>query len=445
MKFRVEQIADALDVSAPTQGVIEGWSVDTRTLAPGDLYFALVGPNHDGHDYVRAAFERGAIAAVVQDRYRGAEPVLRVGDTLAALQRAARWAREQWGGEVIGVTGSAGKTTTKDVIARMLATRMEVGKTEGNYNNHVGVPLSILRLPGNARLAILEIGMNHGGEIRTLAGIARPRVGVVTNVGYAHIEAFDSIEGIAAAKRELIEALPPDGIAVLNADDPRVARFADVHPAHTVLYGMAEGAEVRAEDVQFSADGVRFRVGDVHFDSPLSGRHGVSNLLCGIAVAGLYGIQPEELRETARAFTPGKMRGTRFRRDGILIYDDCYNANPDAVRAMLDVLRDTPSARRIAVLGEMLELGRWAEPLHREVGRYAAMSGVSVLYGIRGVARQIVDAAIEGGLAKDAAFFFDTPEEAGDHLRAVAKQGDAILFKGSRGTHVERALERFLG
>lgn len=443
MEFTVQQVADALRVSAPTQGVVTGWSVDSRTIAKGDLYFALRGAVHDGHDFVGAALERGAIAAVVEQGDEG--PLLRVPDSLAALQQVARWARERWGGDVIGVTGSAGKTTTKDVIAHMLSVRMRVGKTSGNYNNHVGVPLSVLRLPDDAPVAVLEIGMNHAGEIRQLAKIAQPRVGVVTNVGYAHIEAFESIDGIAAAKRELIEALPPEGIAVLNADHPRVARFGEAHRGRVVMFGMSESAGVRAEDVELSMDGVRFRVGDVRFESPLAGRHGVSNLLCGIAVAGLYGIAPAELREAARTFAPGKMRGTRMNRDGILIIDDCYNANPDAVRAMLDVLRDTPAKRHIAVLGEMLELGRWAEPLHREVGSYAAMRGVSVLYGIRGVARHAVDAAIEGGLAKDAAFFFNTPEEAGDHLRSIAREGDAILFKGSRGTHVERALERFLG
>jgi UDP-N-acetylmuramoyl-tripeptide--D-alanyl-D-alanine ligase len=171
----------------------------------------------------------------------------------------------------------------------------------------------------------------------------------------------------------------------------------------------------------------------------------VLNLLAGIAVAGVYGIQPAELTDAVAAFEPGKMRGTRFMRNGILVFDDCYNANPDAVRAMLDVLRETPAERRIAVLGEMLELGRWAEALHRDVGHYAAKSGVHVLVGIRGVARQLVDAAIDGGLSKDAAYFFDEPEQAGEYIKSVAKSGDAILFKGSRGTHVERALERFLG
>lgn len=445
MKFDLPCVAWAMGAVGGVTGRVTGWSTDTRTLVPGDLFFALRGPNHDGHDHVPIAFDRGAIAAVVDRDVAASGPLLKVEDTLAALQRAAAWARSEWGGDVVGVTGSAGKTTTKDAIAHMLATKLAVGKTTGNYNNHVGVPLSILRLPDEARVAVIEIGMNQAGEIRELSKIAKPNIGVVTNVGYAHIEAFDSVEGIAAAKRELIEALPPDGVAVFNADDPRVSRFSEAFSGRVVRFGLSAGADVRAEDIEYSLDGVRFRVGDVHFESPVFGRHGVSNLLAGIAVAGLYGIRPAELQEAARTFTPAKMRGSLIERDGILIYDDCYNANPDAVKAMLDVLRDTPALRRIAVLGEMLELGRWAEPLHRDIGQYAAMSGISVLVGIRGVARKMVDAAIEGGLATDAAFFFEDPESAGEHVKKIARKGDAILFKGSRGVHVERALERFLG
>lgn len=444
MRIPLSEVASVLGSRLDTAVTASGWSVDTRTLEPGDVFFALRGPNHDGHDHVAMAFEKGAVAAVVERDGDGG-PAIRVADTLAAMQALSAWARQRWGGDIIAITGSAGKTTTKEAVARMLAVRGPVGKTTGNFNNHVGVPLSLLRLPEEARLGVIEIGMNHAGEIRDLARLARPDVAVVTNAGFAHIENFDSIEGVAAAKRELVESLGEDGTAVLNADDPRVIRFAGAHKGPTLTYGLTEAAQVRAEEVELNAAGVRFRVGNTWFESPVAGRIGVSNLLAGIAVAGLYGIEPGELVEAARTFEPARMRGARFKHDGILIFDDCYNANPDAVRAMLDVLRDAPAERRIAVLGEMLELGRWAEPLHREVGRYAAVCGIDVLVGIRGVARHLVDAAMDGGLAKDAAFFFSDPEEAGSHVKTIARPGDAILFKGSRGTHVERALERFLG
>jgi UDP-N-acetylmuramoyl-tripeptide--D-alanyl-D-alanine ligase len=367
-----------------------------------------------------------------------------VPDSLVALQKIAAWARDQWNGEVVGVTGSAGKTSTKDIIAAMLSVKILAGKTIGNFNNHVGVPLSILRLPAVARVAVLEIGMNHAGEIRDLSAIARPRIGVVTNVGHAHMEAFDSIEGVAAAKRELIEALPADGVAVLNADDPLVSRFRDVHPGVTVTFGLSEGADVRAEQVEYSSEGVRFQVNGLQFESALLGRHSILNLLAGIAVASLYGIQPEQLTGVVSALSAGSMRGQRFEQNGILILNDCYNSNPDAARAMIDVLRETPAKRRIAVLGEMLELGHWAESLHREVGNYVANCGIDVLVGIRGAARHMVDAAMEAGQSEDAAFFSPDTAVAGDLLRQVARPGDVILFKGSRGTHVEQALERFL-
>ena len=404
MEFRLQEIAQVLGLTVQSNAAITGWSVDTRTLAPGDLFFALRGPNHDGNAYVEQALQKGAAAAIANQAQAG--PVLVVPDSLAALQQIAAWSRRQWGGEVVGVTGSAGKTSTKDMIARMLGVAMPVGKTIGNLNNHVGLPLSILRLPREARVAVLEMAMNHSGEIRTLCAIARPRIGVVTNVGYAHMEAFDSIEGVAAAKRELIESLPPDGIAVLNADDPLVSRFRETHRGRTVTFGLSETADVRAEQVEHSALGVRFRVGGVQFESPLAGRHSVLNLLAGIAVAGIFGIRPGQLTDVVREMSPSSMRGERFQHNGILILNDCYNSNPDAARAMIDVLRDTPAQRRIAVLGEMLELGRWAGSLHREVGDYVARSGIDVLVGIRGEACHLVDAAREAGQAVDAAFFF---------------------------------------
>jgi UDP-N-acetylmuramoyl-tripeptide--D-alanyl-D-alanine ligase len=438
-------VAAQLGQSIETDARVTGWSVDSRTLRPGDLFFALRGPTHDGHAYVAEVLRKGAVGVVVDREVEGGTgAVLKVEDSLVALQTLASAARLEWAGDVVGVTGSAGKTTTKDVIAELLSEGFNTARTEGNLNNHVGLPLSLLRIDDQARVAVLEMGMNHSGEIRELAAIAKPNVGVVTNVGAAHMENFDSIEGIAAAKRELIEALPRDGTAVLNADDPRVAAFARVHAGKVVTFGESESADVRAEDVRNSEDGLAFRVGAVRFESPLSGRHSVSNLLAGIAVAGIYGIASQRLTDRVRNIQPGKMRGERFRHREILVFNDCYNSNPDAARAMLAVLRDTPARRRIAVLGEMLELGHWAEPLHRAVGNYAAECGIDVLVGLRGAACYMLDAAKRSGLRADAAFFFDDPVPAGQLVRSLAQPGDAVLFKGSRGVHVELALEQFL-
>jgi UDP-N-acetylmuramoyl-tripeptide--D-alanyl-D-alanine ligase len=444
MEFELMEVAQALGVSVKSDARVTGWSIDSRTVAPGDLFFALRGPNHDGNAYVDEVLRKGAVAAVASLDREGAGVVLVLPDTLEALQRTAVWARAQWGGEVIGVTGSAGKTSTKDVIAEMLATAMPVGKTIGNLNNQFGVPLSILRLAGEARVAVLEMGMNHAGEIRALCAIAKPRIGVVTNVGHAHMEAFDSIEGVAAAKRELIEALPSDGVAVLNADDPLVSKFAEAHRERTITFGIGSPADIRAEQVQITDCGVSFTVDGVPFESTLVGRHSILNILAGIAVASLFGIRPAQLTAAVKSLQAPSMRGQRLQHQGVVILNDCYNSNPDAARVMIDVLRETPAKRRIAVLGEMLELGRWSESLHRDVGSYAAKSGIDVLVGIRGEACHLVDAARQAGLAVDAAFFFPDAQAAGEYLRQIAHPGDVVLFKGSRGTHVEHALERFL-
>jgi UDP-N-acetylmuramoyl-tripeptide--D-alanyl-D-alanine ligase len=422
---------------------ISGWSIDSRTLAPGDLFVALRGENHDGHDYVNAALEKGAAGAVVE-RDLDSPSLLIVEDTLAALQKLAGWARCRWAGRVVAVTGSAGKTTTKDVIAQLVAVEVAAGKTIGNLNNHVGLPLSILRLPDESRVAVLEMGMNHAGEIRALARIARPDVGVVTNVGYAHVEAFGSVEAVARAKRELIEELPADGVAVLNADDPLVSAFREVHRGRVVTFGLSENADVRAEDVELGVETVRFRCGGVRFESPLVGRHGVSNVLAGLAVAQVFEIPPERLRDAVRSLSPGKMRGERLEHNGVVIWNDSYNSNPEAARAMIDVLRSTPARRRVAALGEMLELGPSTEPLHRDIGRYVAAQGIDVLVGIRGAARFMVEEAVRAGLSEGAAYFFEDPGQAGEFLSGMLREGDAVLFKGSRGVKVERALERVL-
>lgn len=421
---------------------MRGWSIDSRSVSPGDLFFAIQGENHDGHAYVNAAFEKGAVGAVVSDVIvapRG--PVLQVLDTLAALQILGLWARRRWAKPVVAVTGSAGKTTTKDAIAEMLSTRFEVGKTAGNLNNHLGVPLSLLRMPEEAEVGVMELGMNHAGEIRALATLAEPQIGVVTNVGYAHIEAFESIDAIALAKRELIESLPPDGVAVLNADDPRVVAFRDVFAGRVVTYGLSEEAELRADDVEIQPEGVAFAVNGVQFRSALPGRHGVLNILAALAVATLFEIELSTLQPAVSRLAPGPMRGARRQWRGVIILDDCYNSNPSAARFMIDVLKNEPAKRRIAVLGEMLELGNWAENLHAEVGEYAANAGIDVIIGIRGVGRALADAAAQHkAAAGQEIYFFEEPEAAGRFLGQYVRAGDAILFKGSRGTHVERAL-----
>jgi len=425
MELTLGQIQQATGASfdGDASATVQGWSIDSRTITPGDLFFAL----NAGHQHVEAALQKGAIAAIVSEPVSAQGNLLHVPDTLIALQQLAHYARRIWSKPVIAITGSAGKTSTKDIIAALLSVRMKVGKTTGNFNNHIGLPLSLLRIPDDAQVAVLEMGMNHAGEIRDLCRIASPGIGVVTNVGYAHVENFDSIEGIAAAKRELIECLQPTGTAVLNADDPRVLNFAQAHTGPTITYSLTQ-----AEDLVFTPAGSSFTVEYTHFKTTLTGTHNISNILAGIAVANLFGIPPAALVEAVAALTPGKMRGERHQWNGITILNDAYNSNPEAARQMLDLLRTQPATRRIAVLGEMLELGAMSERLHRELGEYA--TGLDLLIGIHGAASFMVESATVP------AQFFETPEQAGAFLKTFAQPGDTILFKGSRGTHVETAL-----
>jgi UDP-N-acetylmuramoyl-tripeptide--D-alanyl-D-alanine ligase len=438
MELTLQQVAQCLNLSVPPPDVeVSGWSIDSRTLSPGELYFALKGEVHDGHRFLVAAFEAGAVAAIAET---AGPNILTVPDSLKALQQLATCARAQWAGTVVAVTGSAGKTSTKDAIAHLLETAMPVGRTVGNFNNHIGLPISLLRMPSKAKVAILEMGMNHSGEIRALAAIAKPDIGVVTNVGYAHVEFFSSIEGVALAKRELIESLPPQGTAVLNFDDERVSRFRTVHTGSTLTYGFNAGADVRAELV----DATHFQCLGTIFETQLTGRHAISNIVAALAVAQIFGIAPAKLQDAVASLAPGKMRGERIIANGITIFNDCYNSNPAAAHAMVDVLAAEPAQRRIAVLGEMLELGSRTGPLHRDLGRHVAESGIDVLVSLRGAARFTTEEAVKAGMSGGAAHFFEDSAQAGNFLKTIALPGDAILFKGSRGVHVELALEAFL-
>jgi UDP-N-acetylmuramoyl-tripeptide--D-alanyl-D-alanine ligase len=422
---------------------VSGWSIDSRSIAPGDLFFAIRGERFDGLEYVPAAFGRGAVAAVVSEALPAVEgPLFKVQDTLLALRQLGRRARKEWNGPVVGVTGSTGKTSTKDIVAELLGVRYSVGKTIGNLNNHIGLPLTLLRLPASAEVAVIEMGMNHAGEIRELAAIAGPKIGVITNVGHAHIETFEGIEGIAAAKRELIEALPPDGVAVLNADDERVLDFRKAHSGRTLTYGFSASAHVRAEEVITSADFSKFSVEGVRFETRLTGRHSVANILAGMAVARVFDIQFDQLTAVVARLTVGRMRGERRQLRGTTILNDAYNSNPEAARSMIDALMREPAKRRVAVLGEMLELGNWAELLHREIGRYAAERGVDVLVGIAGASRWMIQEWTKAIPGTRAAFFFEDAESAGVFLREFVQPGDALLFKGSRGIRVEAALAK---
>lgn len=436
---------------APESIAATGYSIDSRTLQPGDLFFAIHGERFDGHDFLAGAFERGASAAVIAGARLSRmaamvkdKPLLIVDDPLAALQRLAAAVRRHWGKRVIGITGSAGKTTTKEAVASVLRARFRVLKSHGNLNNGYGLPLQLLRLEPEDEVAVIEMGMSATGEIAALCRIAAPDWGVVTNVGHAHAESFpDGVAGIARAKYELVAALPRHGVAFLNCDDPYVSQFGRELEGKAVYFGRGPCGNPRVETVQpLGAGGIamRVRAGEEHaaLHLHLPGEHNAANALAAIAVGLESGIPLAECCAALETLRPEDKRGQVLTVSGATIVNDSYNSNPEALESMIRMLQGMAAQRRILVAGEMLELGHEAGALHAACGKAAAAAGINVVVGVRGLAAQIVDAARNGGVE---ALFVETPEAAGAWLRENLRPGDAVLLKASRGVRLERALE----
>ncbi len=453
MKLQLSKIAEFTSAVGdfPREEVVRGYSIDSRTIGSGELFFAVKGERLDGHDYVHAALEKGAAAAVVQKaelhRYVDKTRLLAVHDTLVALQTLATAVRKLWGKPLVGVTGSAGKTTTKESIAHVLGARFRVLKSEGNFNNHFGLPLMLLKLEPEHDVAVIEMGMSHAGEIRALAKIAQPEIGVVTNVAPVHLEFFDSLAGIARAKYELIESLPANGTAVLNADDEYVSQFGRDFKGQVVTYGTRATAglhiDVRAENVQTrGAEGSEFDVvlagGREHARLPLVGEHNILNALAAVAVGLARGLKPAEAVGALATLTPPDKRGQVLQLGNITVINDCYNSNPKALQAMVDALAAMKAGRRIVVAGEMLELGPAGAEMHRAAGRHIAEKKIDVLLGVRGLAQGMVEGAQKAGAHAE---FVATPEEAGEWLARETRAGDVVLLKASRGVTLEKALE----
>jgi len=459
MRWTVQDVARALHASVPTGpdplARMAGVSIDSRTVAPGQLFIAIQGPRHDGHEFVGAALQAGAPAAIVAGgRLAGYPDAVRarligVPDTLAALQDLARAVRRAWGRRIAAVTGSVGKTTTKEILAALLGAKFRVLKSEGNLNNEFGLPLALLRIEPEHEAAVVELGMSHRGELRRLAEIAEPEVGVVTQVAPVHLEFFSSLDEIALAKRELIEGLAgPDTVAVLNADDPRVARFGEVARGRVLTFGFSAGAQFRAQDItDRGAEGSAFDFispqGRLRLELPLPGRHNISNALAALAAASVWGIGAAEAAAVLPHLAAGEMRGRLLRfAAGMAVINDSYNSNPVALRAMIELLARMPGyRRRILAAGEMLELGPESPRLHREAGRQAAAQKLDWVLGVQGQAAGLVQGAIEGGLPAERAGFFASSSEAAAFLLELLQPGDLLLVKGSRGVKMERIVE----
>jgi UDP-N-acetylmuramoyl-tripeptide--D-alanyl-D-alanine ligase len=464
MRWTVAQVADAvagkrgagLDPLARLAGV----SIDSRTIRAGELFFAIHGPAHDGHDYVAAAMESGALSAVVAEplvsRYPGwlQDRCITVPDTLEALHKLARAVRTQWGKKVCGITGSVGKTTTKEIVAALLGSKLRVLKTEGNFNNEYGLPLTLFRLEDTDEVAVLEMGMSFPGELKRLAAIALPDVAIETRVSPAHLLNFTSVDDIALAKRELIEGLRgASSVAVLNADDARVAAMAAVAPGRVIFYGVDKPAEFVAEQIEDrgalgSSFTLMHRGKRTRMEMPLPGRHVVSNALAAIAAASVWGIGAAEAQSVFRSLRTPAMRGELIRfTNGFALINDSYNSSPAALQAMINLLAATPGYhRRILAAGEMRELGPSSSKLHREAGEHAAKTGkVDFVIGVQGDAAQVVEGAVATGVPRERTKFFATPAEAAEFLAEFVKPGDLLLVKGSRSVKMERIVESLLG
>src|SRR6202140_238230 len=463
MRWTLLQISEpmlaALGARLDPVARVAGVSIDSRTIRAGELFFAIRGPRHDGHDHVGAAFERGALAAVVaESRARGfAEPLrdrcLVVDDTLRALHRLATAVRVAWGKKIAGVTGSVGKTTTKEVLAALLGVKLRVLKSEGNFNNAYGLPLTLFRLEDNDDAAVLEMGMSRRYELQELAAIAKPDVGVVTRVAPAHLEFFASVEEIALAKRELIEGLNGrESVAVLNADDPLVAAFSSHAQGHVLTYGIDNAADFRAEAIEDrGALGSAFVLVEngkrTRLKLALPGRHVISNTLAALAAASVWGIGAAEAQAVFRTLHAPAMRGELLRfMNGAALINDSYNSSPAALHAMIKVLAATPNfCRRILAAGEMRELGATSAQVHREAGKFTAETGkIDWVVGVEGDAAQIVEGAVAGGVPRSQTKVFASSEEAAKFLADFVAAGDLLLVKGSRGVKMERIVESLL-
>ena len=432
--------------------VAQGYSIDSRSIGAGELFFAVRGERLDGHDYVASSLERGAIGAVVAAAKAAslpdvvlAAPLLVVEDPLVALQSLAAHVRRQWGRRVVAVTGSAGKTSTKDAVAAALGAQFRVLKSLGNLNNGFGLPLQLLRLEPEDEYAVIEMGMNHAGEIAQLARIAGPDWGVVTNVGMAHVENFpDGQGGIARAKYELVEALPSSGIAFLNCDDPYVAQFGRDFAGRVVYFGAGPCADPQITTMREEGDGLQ--IDALSHGEPLVltlallGRHNANNAMAALAVAREAGVAQQAAITALSALTAGDKRGQLVQYHGATIINDSYNSNPEALRSMIFALAAKPAKRRILVAGEMLELGELAPELHVACGRAAAEAGIDVILGVRGNAEQLVLGASDAGVEGVDTLFLPDADAAGVWLRENLRSGDVALVKGSRGVRLERAV-----
>jgi len=429
-------------ISGDGPGELRRVSTDSRSVRPGDVFFALKGDNFDGHKFVGEAFQKGAAAAVVEDVSEPTgpgKPVILVPSTLTALgDLASAWRMSFPALKLAAITGSNGKTTTKEMSAAIVSLKFNTHKNTGNFNNLIGLPLTLLELNNSYERAVVELGMNDFGEIKRLAEISRPDVGTITNIGRAHLEKLGGLDGVARAKGELVERFSPDNVFVVNLDDPRVGEIASRTDSKKLTYGIKnEKASLRAKDItQDGTAGIRFVMSLMGKDMPVRingiGLHNVMNALCAAGIGYSLGCGPDEIKAGLEGFKPGKMRLEVLKSPaGFGIINDTYNANPDSIRSAVNELVTLAGAgRSIAVIGDMLELGEASRSEHRALGEYISQAGVDVLVAYGNFGTDVVEGAGKGVHAK-------THAEAASAVAEAAREGDVVLVKGSRGMRME--------
>ncbi|MCX8053896.1 MAG: UDP-N-acetylmuramoyl-tripeptide--D-alanyl-D-alanine ligase [Armatimonadetes bacterium] len=429
---------------------ITGVSTDTRTLQPGDLFFALTGQTSDGHKFLADAFARGASGVVVSRKVETQKLAIRVADTLTALGALARYYRSKFSPTVIGVTGSVGKTTTKEMIAAVADCLGPVLKNVGNFNNEIGLPLTLFGLSSKHKTVVLEMAMRGPGQIAYLADIARPRIGVITNISFAHIELLGSLDAIANAKAELLDALPDDGVAVLNADDFYFESFRLRARGQVISFGESARADVQLTQASVDEQGcctfvVSTPTGQLRTRVSVPGEHIARDALAAVAVAEILGVPHSAVEEALARFSPPEKRCNVVRAGSLLIIDDTYNASPASMASALRTLHMMQGGRKVAVLGDMLELGQVAQDAHLSIGRLVRELQIDEVVVVGNFARLIAQGAVESGFPTNQVHEFEDSEQAAEYLPQILHEDDVVLVKGSRAMRMERIVEALVG
>lgn len=444
---RMRAATRGLVVCGSREAEVTGIGTDSRTIRRGDLFVALCGENFDGHDYIRRALEAGACGAIYSRDFKiypdDAQRIfIKVADTLEALGEVARAYRRELRSSVVGITGSNGKTTTKEMARHLLAEKLDVVASPASFNNLVGVPLTLFGADAATRVVVLEMGANHPGEIARLAEIAQPDMGVITNVGRTHLEGFSSIEGVARAKAELFHALPAGGCAILNADDKNLEKLRSLSDAKVRTFGIDNPADVFADAIERDERGFRFRLnGAVEARLSVPGRHNIYNALAAVAVCRMLGLDLEYLAGRLESFRLPSMRLEERSCRGVTLVNDAYNANPESVAAAIEELAGRKCKRSFLLFADMLELGDQSARLHFEVGRHAARMGIDFFWATGEMARFAIDGARDAGMSGRRARVFPTAAELAKALQATLSKGDVALLKASRGMKLEQVMD----